>query len=312
MSEWKEYKLKDLGCSFLSGFAFKSPDYRNEGIPLIKIGNIQDRIVHIDRSVDFISEHIIDGKVSKYFLENKDVLIAMTGQGSVGRVGRIRMENNQRVLLNQRVGKFVCDEKDINLDYLYYVLASSKYQDALFNTGAGSGQPNLSPELILDFEIPAPDYRTQLQIGAFLSSLDDKIDLLHRQNKTLEQLAGTLFRQWFVEEAEEESEKQLLLGDLIDSVSFTHKFPSDKIVFLNTSDIYLGDVLVHEPIDAATLPGQAKKSIQKHDILFSEIRPANGRYAYINFDAENYVVSTKLMVLRSKNILSQAFIYFYL
>ena len=46
--------------------------------------------------------------------------------------------------------------------------------------------------------------------------------------------------------------------------------------------------------------------------MFSEIRPANRRWAYVNFDADNYVVSTKLMVLRSKNILSQAFIYFYL
>ena len=76
-------------------------------------------------------------------------------------------------------------------------------------------------------------------------------------------MAETLFKQWFVEEALEQSEKQLLLGDLIESVSITHKFPSDKIIFLNTSDIYLGNVLVHEPIDANSLPGQAKKSIQK-------------------------------------------------
>ena len=203
MSEWKEYKLKDIGCSFLSGFAFKSTDYKNEGIPLIKIGNIQDRIVHADKSEDFISNDIVDEKLSKYLLEDKNVVIAMTGQGSVGRVGRIRLKNNEQVLLNQRVGKFICDEKNINLDYLFYVLASAKYQDALFNAGSGSGQPNLSPELILSFEIPAPDYKVQSSIASILSSLDDKIDLLHRQNKTLEQLAETLFRQWFVEEAEE-------------------------------------------------------------------------------------------------------------
>ncbi len=157
-----------------------------------------------------------------------------------------------------------------------------------------------------------PGYDEQIQIAKILSSLDDKIDLLHRQNKTLEQLAETVFRQWFVEDAEYKSEKQLLLGDLIDSVSITHDFQSENIVFLNTSDIFLGDVLVHKPTDIDTLPGQAKKSIQIHDILFSEIRPANGRFAFIDFKADNYVVSTKLMVLRSKNILSQAFIYFYL
>jgi type I restriction enzyme S subunit len=115
-----------------------------------------------------------------------------------------------------------------------------------------------------------------------------------------------------VEEAKEEWEYQLTLGDLIESVSITHKFPNNMIVFLNTSDIYLGNVIEHNLSLVKGLPGQAKKSIQKGDILFSEIRPANGRWAYIDFDAANYVVSTKLMVLRSKNILSQEFIYFYL
>jgi type I restriction enzyme S subunit len=60
------------------------------------------------------------------------------------------------------------------------------------------------------------------------------------------------------------------------------------------------------------LPGQAKKSIKQNDILFSEIRPANKRYAFINFDAEDYVVSTKLMVLRSKSNIDSLFFYFLL
>lgn len=203
MSSPIESKLKDIGCSFLSGYAFKSSDYSTSGIPLIKIGNIQNRLVEIAETGDFVSPVIVDEKVSKYFLEDKDVLIAMTGQGSVGRVGRLRLRNSIKPLLNQRVGKFLCDEKNINIDYLFYVLSSDKYQDLLFNTGAGSGQPNLSPDLILDVEIPAPEYLTQTAIAEILTSLDDKIDLLHRQNKTLEQLAETLFRQWFVEEADE-------------------------------------------------------------------------------------------------------------
>ena len=50
------------------------------------------------------------------------------------------------------------------------------------------------------------------------------------------------------------------------------------------------------------MPGQAKKSIKKNDILYSEIRPANGHYAFVDFDAEDYIVSTKLMVIRSNSI----------
>jgi len=210
MSEKVKRKLKDIGCEFISGFGFKSSDYTSSGIPLIKIGNIQNRIVSVDVNGTYVSEHIINEKIKQVFLANNDVLIAMTGQGSVGRVGRLKLRNNDKALLNQRVGKFICDEKNINIDYLYYVLTSDKYQDYLFNTGAGSGQPNLSPALILQTEIPWWKYEIQKAIAEVLSSLDDKIDLLHRQNKTLEQMAETLFRQWFVEEADESWEVGVL------------------------------------------------------------------------------------------------------
>jgi type I restriction enzyme, S subunit len=71
-----------------------------------------------------------------------------------------------------------------------------------------------------------------------------------------------------------------------------------KLIFLNTSDILLGKVLNKNTENSSKLPGQAKQRIQKGDLIFREIRPENGRYAYIDFDAEKYVVSAKLMVLR--------------
>lgn len=199
MSEIKEYKLKDIGCNFLSGYAFKSTDYTQSGVPLIKIGNIQNRLVEVANDGDFVSDSLIDKTITKYLLSDGDVLIAMTGQGSVGRVGKLKLRNDEKPLLNQRVGKFICDEKNLNTDYLYYVLTTEKYQDLLFNTGSGSGQPNLSPESILDVEIPAPKYSKQIEIAEILLSIDDKIELQQRQNKTLEQLAETVFTNTFIE-----------------------------------------------------------------------------------------------------------------
>ncbi len=84
MCEIVEKKLSEIGCDFLSGFAFKSVDYFESGIPLIKIGNIQKRIVKIDTQGDLIPEKILNDKTERYLLKNNDVLIAMTGQGSVG------------------------------------------------------------------------------------------------------------------------------------------------------------------------------------------------------------------------------------
>src|SRR3989338_2173311 len=69
--------------------------------------------------------------------------------------------------------------------------------------GSTSAYPSLTPDVIADIDILLPPLPEQKSIAAILSSLDDKIDLLHRQNKTLEALAETLFRQWFIEEAEE-------------------------------------------------------------------------------------------------------------
>ena len=90
------------------------------------------------------------------------------------------------------------------------------------------------------------------------------------------------------------------VGELADSISDKHKLGKDHLIFLNTSDVLLGKILHHSYSTVSDWPGQAKKSIQRNDILFSEIRPANGRWAYVDIDADDYVVSTKLMVIRAR------------
>jgi len=102
--------------------------------------------------------------------------------------------------------------------------------------------------------------------------------------------------------------------DLITSVSETYKFDKEQeeVIFLNTSDIYNGKVLSHLKSKVKDLPGQAKKRIRSGDILFSEIRPINRRFAFIDFNAEGYVVSTKLMVLRCKDKIIPRYLLYYL
>jgi type I restriction enzyme S subunit len=91
------------------------------------------------------------------------------------------------------------------------------------------------------------------------------------------------------------------VGDIARSVSETHPKDKANLIFLNTSDVFMGKILHSTYSGVSEWPGQAKKSIRCDDILFSEIRPANGRYAYVDIDAEDYVVSTKLMVIRTQS-----------
>lgn len=89
------------------------------------------------------------------------------------------------------------------------------------------------------------------------------------------------------------------IGDLCSTISDTYKGNDEYVVLVNTSDVLEGKVLNHETVANKNLKGQFKKTFKRDDILYSEIRPANKRFAYIDFeDTSNYIASTKLMVLR--------------
>lgn len=91
------------------------------------------------------------------------------------------------------------------------------------------------------------------------------------------------------------------LGDLCQSISVTHKFDKDELIFLNTGDVDDGRFLHSNFMAVKEMPGQAKKTIAPGDILYSEIRPINRHFAFVNFPSGDYVVSTKLMVIRAKS-----------
>jgi len=84
--------------------------------------------------------------------------------------------------------------------FVYYFAISNDFRDvAIKSTTGSSGRQRVQNEVVKEFEFPLPPLPEQKAIAEVLSSIDDKIDLLHRQNKTLEEMAMTLFRQWFIE-----------------------------------------------------------------------------------------------------------------
>ena len=106
---------------------------------------------------------------------------------------------------------YIVDFKGNDAKFMYYLLKTFDFTQ--LNTG--SAVPSLNRNHIHELPVSIPDVSTQRRIASILSSLDDKVDLLHRENATLEQMAETLFRQWFVVEAKEEWEEGKL-GDLVE------------------------------------------------------------------------------------------------
>lgn len=104
--------------------------------------------------------------------------------------------------------------------------------------------------------------------------------------------------------------KECTIGDLCSTISETYKGTDEFVILVNTSDVLDGKVLNHRLVENKKLKGQFKKTFRKNDILYSEIRPANRRFAFVDFDnTSNYVASTKLMVLRHNDAVLPEFLF---
>lgn len=210
MTEWKEYKLGEI-AEIITGYPFPGDKYESTGnLRVVRGENVTIGNLRWDTEKHW--NHETEG-LEKYFLQSGDIVIGMDGS----RVGDNRAKVKQvdlPLILAQRVACLRA-KKEFSQDYLWYTIFSDNFKKYIEAIHTGTSIPHISQKQIEDFEILCPPVETQRRIAAILSSLDDKIDLLHRENATLEQMAETMFRQWFVEESKEEWE-EVLLGDLID------------------------------------------------------------------------------------------------
>jgi type I restriction enzyme S subunit len=200
--KWPQVRLGEV-CDVVSGYAYKSSDFVEVGIPVIKIKNIVSPYILLN-DVQFISDELAYQK-EKYLLKYNDILISLTGSNinqinsAVGKVGRVRYKEPS--VLNQRVGKFeINDNKKYDYNFLYYIVSQYEIQYLLATSAQGSAnQANISPDQIKNLLIPLPPLPTQRAIAATLSCLDDKIALNNCINANLEAQAQAIFKSWFVD-----------------------------------------------------------------------------------------------------------------
>ena len=178
-----------------SGFAFKSTDWTNNGVPVVKIANVKDGSLAME-GCSFVSPATAQNAADSN-LRAGDVLVAMTGY--IGDVA-IVLDRNLPAVLNQRVGKFTVREPNrLTERFLFYLLRTKQIREELEGLAYGSAQANISPTLIQSVEIPLPPLPEQRAIAHVLGTLDDKIELNRRMNETLEEMARAIFKSWFVD-----------------------------------------------------------------------------------------------------------------
>ena len=199
------YFQKELGdyIDILSGFAFKTKDFSESGIPIIKIKNIDPPSVTLE-NLTFVSKNVAE-KQKRFVLQYDDVLIAMTGShinqwaSVVGRVARVKY--HEKTLLNQRVGKVVVKENaEADLNFIYYFLSQDRVKIELAaKAGGAANQANISPAQIKALMFPCPPLAVQKRIASILSAYDELIENNKKQIKLLEEAAQRLYKEWFID-----------------------------------------------------------------------------------------------------------------
>lgn len=308
MEDWKECTLSDLG-TILGGATPSTKDssnYENGSIAWI---TPKDLSTYTERFISHGERNITEKGLkscSAQLMPPNSILFT-----SRAPIGYIAIAKNE-VCTNQGF-KSIIPNKDTDFMFLYYLLRYNK--DNIENLGSGTTFKEVSGSTMRNVPVKVPPLPTQQKIADILSSLDDKIELNNKINTNLEQQAQALFKNWFVDFGPfggkmSEGWKVGTIGDLCSTISKTYKSNDSHVVLINTSDVENGIILNHESVSNSNLKGQFKKTFQKCDILYSEIRPANKHYAFVDIDTtSNYIASTKLMVIRPNEDINPHYLY---
>ena len=212
---WKTEKLGQL-CHVFSGYGFKTKDYTKEGIPLIKIGNLQDGEVVINPDNDYMPESWQENeKLQKFILKSRDILIALTG-ATTGKTAVVS-PSLAGGFLNQRVGKIELISPDAEQDFILVVIKTRFFQEAIQQNILRSAQGNISPSSIAQIPIPLPPLPEQRAIAHILQTIQEAKAARQREFTLERERKAALMDHLFSYGTKGEPRKQAEIGEIPES-----------------------------------------------------------------------------------------------
>ena len=300
---WKEYKLGEIAEVIGGGTPNTSnPNYWEGDIPWLTPRDLTGYCrIYISKGERNITKEGLNNSSAK-LLPKGTVLIS-----SRAPIGYVAIASNP-ICTNQGFKSLVCNPLIAdNLFMYYWVKNNVEYLQSL---GTGTTFAEISGSVVKSIDILLPPLDTQHRIASTLSSLDDKIDLLHHENATLEQMAETLFRQWFVEEAKEEWEEKTIADfakHCKDSIN-PQKHP-DTIFHHYSIPAFDGGK--NPTIETGESIQSNKYVIPTNCILFSKLNPHKDKRVWFILSEvpDNAICSTEFQVVKPINPEHLYFLY---
>lgn len=151
-------------ASFVNGYAFKSEEFKDEGVPVVKITTIKNNIITFEKA-EYVNRN---PKLTPYVVKQDEIVIALSG-ATLGIVGK--NTSGTECYLNQRVAKLNITSDTVNSNYVYYYMITSDFIEKVRRLAGGSAQPNVSTKNIEDITIPLPPLPIQQEIVATLDRI---------------------------------------------------------------------------------------------------------------------------------------------
>jgi type I restriction enzyme S subunit len=213
MSKFTTHKLEEIADVQTGPFGSQlhMSDYKKEGTPIITVEHLgENRIIH--KNLPLVGNED-KNRLKKYILKEGDIVFSRVG--SVDRCAYVSAKENDWMFSGRCLRVRTNDKVDSR--FLSFYFNQESFKEYIRMIAVGATMPSINTTILSEVEIVLPPLKEQKVIAEILSSLDDKIFLLQRQNATLEQLAESIFRQYFIEEAEDIWE----IGILSDEFDFT-------------------------------------------------------------------------------------------
>jgi len=244
-----------------NGFAFKSSEYVNSGLKIIRIKNVQKGFIQDDNPV-FI-EKKREKEFKQYALKEGDILISMTG--NPGRVGILK-ENHLPALLNQRVGKIEITADHVSKKYIFHILNTDIFENSVICLSKGLAQLNISSSQIESIKIPLPPREIQEKIVVEIEVLEEKEtkakENIASQKDNVKKLIDATFSQYASQ----------LLGNLCDSVEYGTSTKSQKtgdVPVIRMGNIQDGKIDWNDLVYTSNPDEISKYCLKKNDVLFN-------------------------------------------
>lgn len=324
MSGWREVEL-GRGLRVKHGWAFKGEYFRDAGEQIVLTpGNFHDGGGFKPKNG---TEKFYDGTYPEQFLLKRgDVVTAMTeqAQGLLGSTATIPKDDTY--LHNQRIGLIeITDPEVLDLRYVYHLMNAAVVRRQLYATATGAKVRHTAPERIQSVQVEVPDILTQRVIAELLDGIDDLIENNRRRVAVLEEMARTIYREWFVKFRYPGHEDVPLvdsaLGPIpegwevrplaaIAKVNQTLRKPRPDEVFryLDIAALAEREIGELDAVEGADAPGRARRVIKPGDTVWATVRPNRRAHALVVAPGEDWIASTGLAVL-SPTTVSSAFLF---